>query len=161
QTSVIAHYLMRILIQAGVPAGAINLMPADRSTSALLANHTDVDMVAFTGSKKVGLSLYDHAQTHPREGRPHQRVMAEMGGKNASNFAQALILANGVDYALTGGIYTQTPSHIERAKRDFTVGNLYINRGITGAMVNRQPFGGFKLSGIGFKAGGPDYLKQF
>ncbi len=46
-------------------------------------------------------------------------------------------------------------------KREFRVGNLYINRGITGALVDRQPFGGFKLSGIGTKAGGPDYLHEF
>lgn len=79
----------------------------------------------------------------------------------ARNFSEALDIANGTDYALTGGLYSRTPSHIERARRDFEVGNLYINRGITGAIVNRQPFGGFKLSGVGSKAGGPDYLLQF
>jgi RHH-type proline utilization regulon transcriptional repressor/proline dehydrogenase/delta 1-pyrroline-5-carboxylate dehydrogenase len=79
----------------------------------------------------------------------------------ANSFAEALAIANGTDYALTGGIYSRTPSHIEAARADFEVGNLYINRGITGAIVNRQPFGGFKLSGVGSKAGGPDYLLQF
>ena len=64
-------------------------------------------------------------------------------------------------YALTGGLYSRSPAHIDRVKREFLVGNLYINRGITGALVDRQPFGGFKLSGIGTKAGGPDYLLQF
>ncbi|PIR23941.1 MAG: hypothetical protein COV44_00580 [Deltaproteobacteria bacterium CG11_big_fil_rev_8_21_14_0_20_45_16] len=68
---------------------------------------------------------------------------------------------NSVRYALTGGIYSRSPSHIERAKREMEVGNLYINRSITGAVVERHPFGGFKLSGIGSKAGGPDYLYQF
>jgi RHH-type proline utilization regulon transcriptional repressor/proline dehydrogenase/delta 1-pyrroline-5-carboxylate dehydrogenase len=58
-------------------------------------------------------------------------------------------------------LYSRTPSHIDRAASDFEVGNLYINRGITGAVVSRQPFGGFKLSGVGSKAGGPDYLLQF
>jgi RHH-type transcriptional regulator, proline utilization regulon repressor / proline dehydrogenase / delta 1-pyrroline-5-carboxylate dehydrogenase len=77
------------------------------------------------------------------------------------NFESALEIANNTDYALTGGLYSRTPSHIERAYRDFEVGNLYINRTITGAIVNRQPFGGFKLSGVGSKAGGPDYLLQF
>ncbi|HEV8291595.1 MAG TPA: aldehyde dehydrogenase family protein, partial [Tepidisphaeraceae bacterium] len=62
---------------------------------------------------------------------------------------------------LTGGIYSRSPASIERCKREFRVGNLYINRKITGALVDRQPFGGFKLSGIGSKAGGPDYLQQF
>jgi RHH-type proline utilization regulon transcriptional repressor/proline dehydrogenase/delta 1-pyrroline-5-carboxylate dehydrogenase len=78
-----------------------------------------------------------------------------------ANFDEALAVANGTDYALTGGIYSRTPSHIERAMREFEVGNLYVNRGITGAIVSRQPFGGFKLSGVGSKAGGPDYLLQF
>ena len=79
----------------------------------------------------------------------------------AENFTEALEIANGTNFALTGGLYSRTPSHIERAKEEFEVGNLYINRGITGAIVSRQPFGGFKLSGVGSKAGGPDYLLQF
>ena len=79
----------------------------------------------------------------------------------ADNFDQALAIANGTDYALTGGLYSRTPQHIEQASREFEVGNLYINRNITGAIVARQPFGGFKLSGVGSKAGGPDYLLQF
>jgi RHH-type proline utilization regulon transcriptional repressor/proline dehydrogenase/delta 1-pyrroline-5-carboxylate dehydrogenase len=58
-------------------------------------------------------------------------------------------------------VYSRSPAHVELAKREFHVGNLYINRKITGAMVGRQPFGGFKMSGIGSKAGGPDYLLQF
>ncbi|MEM8603404.1 MAG: aldehyde dehydrogenase family protein, partial [Cyanobacteria bacterium P01_H01_bin.121] len=79
----------------------------------------------------------------------------------AQTFDEALAIANGTDYALTGGLYSRTPSHIEQVKESFEVGNLYINRGITGAIVARQPFGGFKLSGVGSKAGGPDYLLQF
>lgn len=79
----------------------------------------------------------------------------------AETFDQALEIANDTNYALTGGLYSRTPSHIDRAKTSFEVGNLYINRGITGAIVDRQPFGGFKLSGIGSKAGGQDYLLQF
>jgi RHH-type proline utilization regulon transcriptional repressor/proline dehydrogenase/delta 1-pyrroline-5-carboxylate dehydrogenase len=79
----------------------------------------------------------------------------------AKDFDEALKIANGTDYALTGGLYSRTPNHIERAYKEFEVGNLYINRTITGAIVARQPFGGFKLSGVGSKAGGPDYLLQF
>ncbi len=74
---------------------------------------------------------------------------------------EALRVANGTPYALTGGLYSRSPEHIERGKREFRVGNLYINRKITGALVGRQPFGGFKLSGVGSKAGGQDYLLQF
>ncbi|MEA5580001.1 L-glutamate gamma-semialdehyde dehydrogenase [Nodularia harveyana UHCC-0300] len=77
------------------------------------------------------------------------------------DFAEALAVANGTDYALTGGLYSRTPSHIQQAQTDLEVGNVYINRNITGAIVARQPFGGFKLSGVGSKAGGPDYLLQF
>jgi RHH-type transcriptional regulator, proline utilization regulon repressor / proline dehydrogenase / delta 1-pyrroline-5-carboxylate dehydrogenase len=79
----------------------------------------------------------------------------------AQDFDAALAIANGTNYALTGGLYSRTPSHIGRAKLEFEVGNLYINRTITGAIVARQPFGGYKLSGVGSKAGGPDYLLQF
>jgi RHH-type transcriptional regulator, proline utilization regulon repressor / proline dehydrogenase / delta 1-pyrroline-5-carboxylate dehydrogenase len=79
----------------------------------------------------------------------------------AQNFEEAIAIANGTDYALTGGLYSRTPSHIQRAEAEFEVGNLYINRSITGAIVARQPFGGFKLSGVGSKAGGCDYLLQF
>nr|WP_199316304.1 L-glutamate gamma-semialdehyde dehydrogenase [Chroococcidiopsis sp. [FACHB-1243]] len=78
-----------------------------------------------------------------------------------NNFEEAIAVANGTDYALTGGLYSRTPSHIQMAQEQFEVGNLYINRTITGAIVARQPFGGFKMSGVGSKAGGPDYLLQF
>ncbi|MEH2110440.1 L-glutamate gamma-semialdehyde dehydrogenase [Nostoc sp.] len=77
------------------------------------------------------------------------------------DFPEALAVANGTNFALTGGLYSRTPSHIQQAQVEFEVGNLYINRNITGAIVGRQPFGGFKLSGVGSKAGGPDYLLQF
>lgn len=79
----------------------------------------------------------------------------------ARHFDHALEIANHSSYALTGGLFSRSPAHIEKARREFRVGNLYINRGITGAVVERQPFGGLKLSGIGSKAGGPDYLLQF
>ena len=79
----------------------------------------------------------------------------------ARDLDEALAIANGTPYALTGGIFSRSPAHLERARREFRVGNLYINRKITGALVDRQPFGGLKLSGIGSKAGGPDYLPQF
>ncbi len=78
-----------------------------------------------------------------------------------NSFEEALEVANGTNFALTGGLYSRTPSHIQMAQEEFEVGNLYINRTTTGAIVARQPFGGFKLSGVGSKAGGPDYLLQF
>jgi RHH-type proline utilization regulon transcriptional repressor/proline dehydrogenase/delta 1-pyrroline-5-carboxylate dehydrogenase len=79
----------------------------------------------------------------------------------AQTFDEALAIANGTAYKLTGGVFSRTPSHLERARREFRVGNLYLNRGVTGALVGRQPFGGFGMSGVGSKAGGSDYLLQF
>ncbi len=77
------------------------------------------------------------------------------------DFEEALEWANSTRYALTGGVFSRSPKHLEMARSRFKVGNLYLNRGITGALVERQPFGGFKMSGVGSKAGGPDYLLQF
>ncbi len=79
----------------------------------------------------------------------------------AADLDEAVRIFNGTDYALTGGIFSRSPEHLQRARRELRVGNLYLNRGITGALVGRQPFGGFRMSGIGTKAGGPDYLLQF
>jgi RHH-type proline utilization regulon transcriptional repressor/proline dehydrogenase/delta 1-pyrroline-5-carboxylate dehydrogenase len=79
----------------------------------------------------------------------------------ARDLDDALRIANGTKYALTGGVFSRSPANIDRVRREFRVGNLYINRKITGALVDRQPFGGFQLSGTGPKAGGPDYLPQF
>ena len=78
----------------------------------------------------------------------------------ADDFDQALALANDTPYALTGGLFSRSPSHIRRAAGELRAGNLYVNRAITGARVGRQPFGGYGLSGVGSKAGGPDYLLQ-
>lgn len=79
----------------------------------------------------------------------------------ARSFDEALQIANGTRYALTGGVYSRSPANLRKARQEFAVGNLYLNRPITGALVERHPFGGFKMSGIGSKAGGPDYLLQF
>ena len=79
----------------------------------------------------------------------------------ADDFEHAIEIANNTRYALTGGLYSRQPSHLEKARHKFKVGNLYLNRKITGALVARQPFGGFKMSGVGNKAGGDEYLMQF
>lgn len=79
----------------------------------------------------------------------------------ARDFDHALEIANTPTYKLTGGVFSRMPSHLEKARRAFRVGNLYLNRGCTGALVGRQPFGGFGMSGVGSKAGGSDYLGQF
>lgn len=79
----------------------------------------------------------------------------------ARTFDEAIALANDSEFALTGGICSRSPARIERAKAEVMVGNFYINRTITGAIVERQPFGGFHMSGSGTKAGGRDYLTHF
>jgi len=77
------------------------------------------------------------------------------------SFDEAIERANATPYALTAGVYSRSPKNIERAARELRAGNVYINRATTGAVVGRQPFGGYGLSGVGSKAGGPDYVIQF
>jgi RHH-type proline utilization regulon transcriptional repressor/proline dehydrogenase/delta 1-pyrroline-5-carboxylate dehydrogenase len=81
--------------------------------------------------------------------------------KKIKSVEEGVELANSVRYALTGGIYSRSQSKLDYVRAEMEVGNLYINRAITGAIVERHPFGGYKLSGVGSKAGGPDYLIQF
>jgi RHH-type proline utilization regulon transcriptional repressor/proline dehydrogenase/delta 1-pyrroline-5-carboxylate dehydrogenase len=299
-TPVIGAQLARILHAAGAPPGTVNYLPSPGSTvGELLVRHPDIEVIAFTGSKDVGLRIIEEAAKHPSR-RGIKRVIAEMGGKNAlivdsdadldvavleavvsafhfqgqkcsaasrviviesaydeflarfvdaarsvvvgppddpesrmgpvitaeakqtieayveqgkregrpvlvtepppggwaedgfyvgphifaevapdaviaqeeifgpvvavmkaRDMDEALAIANGTQYALTGGLISRSPATIARVRREFLVGNLYINRGTTGALVERQAFGGFKMSGIGSKAGGPDYLAQF
>jgi RHH-type proline utilization regulon transcriptional repressor/proline dehydrogenase/delta 1-pyrroline-5-carboxylate dehydrogenase len=294
----IVHQLAAVLAEAGLPPGVLTVLPGFGDAGAALVGDPRVDLIAFTGSRDVGLEINRRA-AEPLSGQDHvKRVIAEMGGKNAvivdddadldeavvgvlqsafgyagqkcsacsraivldaihdaflarlveaaraltvgpaddpetfvgpvidararqrveeyiriaasegqvvlatdvgplaerGNFVgphivagvgpdariaqeevfgpvlavlrardleDALAIAGGTAYALTGGVYSRSPAHIERVRREFRVGNLYINRPITGALVDRQPFGGFKLSGIGTKAGGPDYLREF
>jgi RHH-type proline utilization regulon transcriptional repressor/proline dehydrogenase/delta 1-pyrroline-5-carboxylate dehydrogenase len=129
------------------------------------------------GAPRARLALYD-PQSVPEEGcyvapaifadvAPTDALAQEeifgpvLALLRAADFEEALAIANNTSYALTGGVYSRRPAHLQRAREIFRVGNLYLNRKITGALVARQPFGGFKLSGIGSKAGGADYLKQF
>ncbi len=99
--------------------------------------------------------------------RPEHRIAQEeifgpvLSVIRVKDFDEALKVANHHPYKLTGGVFSRKPSHLERARREFRVGNLYLNRGIPGALVGRQPFGGFDMSGVGSKAGGADYLLQF
>jgi RHH-type proline utilization regulon transcriptional repressor/proline dehydrogenase/delta 1-pyrroline-5-carboxylate dehydrogenase len=98
---------------------------------------------------------------------PHHRLAQEeifgpvLAVMKAESFAEALSLANGTSYALTGGVYARSPANLAMAREQFDVGNLYLNRPITGALVGRQPFGGHRFSGMGAKTGGEDYLAQF
>jgi RHH-type transcriptional regulator, proline utilization regulon repressor / proline dehydrogenase / delta 1-pyrroline-5-carboxylate dehydrogenase len=298
QTPIIGARLMSLLMEASLPAGVVNLLtgPGGKVGAHLVA-HPRVDFIAFTGSREVGLKIWETAgRTPPGQGHL-KKVVCEMGGKNclivdsdadldeavggciasafgyqgqkcsalsrlvvlqdnyerflerlvaaaaslrigpaevpgnilgpvisreaqqriramieagkeeatlawqgavpddpnacyvpptiftdvppssrlfreeifgpvlavtrAKDFAAALALANDSEFALTGGCYSRSPVNIERAKVEFICGNLYINRPITGAIVERQPFGGFRMSGGGTKAGGREYLQNF
>ena len=117
-------------------------------------------LAARVGKPYIGPHIFSNI-------RPHHRLANEeifgpvLSVMRVGSFAEALEVANSTAYKLTGGVFSRKPSHLEAARREFRVGNLYLNRGITGAMVGRQPFGGFGLSGIGSKAGGADYLLHF
>lgn len=299
QSSIVAAQLMSCFRDAGIPDGVVNFLPGDGETvGPALVSNPDVDVVAFTGSREVGLMINEAGAARDAQGASIKRIIAEMGGKNAiiidsdadldeavvgviesafgyagqkcsacsrvivlnsvkeqfverltgaldalpigpaeepgtvcgplidevavkrvknavklaseelevlakvsvtalakvgnfvpptvfdnvplddpiaqtelfapvitlhsvRTFDEAITAANSTDFALTGGVYSRSPKNLRKARREFRVGNLYLNRPITGALVGRQPFGGFRFSGIGSKAGGPDYLKQF
>ncbi|HVJ69644.1 MAG TPA: L-glutamate gamma-semialdehyde dehydrogenase [Caulifigura sp.] len=299
QSPVIAAKFMQIIRDAGVPDGVVNYLPGiGEDVGPVLVNHPDVDIIAFTGSRAVGLQINESAARTTPEQHSVRRVIAEMGGKNAiivdddadldeavvgviysafgysgqkcsacsrvivldaiydkfiarlkdateslvigaaqnqgtwmgpvideeslnrindyiaigheeakplvakevgklanegyfvgphiftevdptsrlaqheifgpvlavmkvKTFEEAIDIANNTEYALTGGVFSRSPQRLAKAKTELQVGNLYLNRGITGALVQRHPFGGYKMSGIGSKAGGRDYLTQF
>ncbi|PTX64983.1 delta-1-pyrroline-5-carboxylate dehydrogenase [Melghirimyces profundicolus] len=98
---------------------------------------------------------------------PEARIMQEeifgpfVAFTKAKDFEELLEIANNTEYGLTGAIISRNREHLDRARRDFHVGNLYLNRGCTGSIVGYQPFGGFNMSGTDAKAGGPDYLLNF
>ncbi len=98
---------------------------------------------------------------------PHHRLAREeifapiLSVLRARDFTEAIEMALDSDYALTGGVFSRLPEHLALARQRLRVGNLYLNRKITGALVAVQPFGGWRLSGTGVQAGGPDYLMQF
>jgi RHH-type proline utilization regulon transcriptional repressor/proline dehydrogenase/delta 1-pyrroline-5-carboxylate dehydrogenase len=109
-----------------------------------------------------------HVAAHVFEGIPRDSRLAseELFGPvlllfEAKTFEEALELAMDSPFALTGGVYSRQPAHLAAARARFRVGNLYVNRPTTGAIVGRQPFGGIAMSGAGDKAGGPDYILNF
>ncbi|MBC7835603.1 MAG: bifunctional proline dehydrogenase/L-glutamate gamma-semialdehyde dehydrogenase [Phycisphaerales bacterium] len=113
-----------------------------------------------TGRHYVGPHIFSNVA-------PHHAIAADeifgpvLAVMHAPSYEAALDLANTSPYKLTGGVFSRKPSHLALAKERFRVGNLYLNRGITGALVARQPFGGFGMSGGGSKAGGEEYLLHF
>lgn len=123
-------------------------------------NILETDCSALGKGFFVGPTVFTNVPVHSNLGQ--QEIFGPvLSVMFADTFDQALDIANDSAYALTGGLYSRNPRNIDKARYQFQVGNLYINRQISGALVNRQPFGGFKLSGLGSKAGDKDYLLQF
>ncbi len=142
-------------------AKILHYIARGRAQSSLaLAMEVPAGLEARTGRAFVGPHIFT-------EVRPdHDIAREEIFGPvlavlKVRDFDEALALANASPYKLTGGLFSRKPSHLDRAHREFRVGNLYLNRGCTGALVARQPFGGFGMSGVGSKAGGAEYLSQF
>ncbi|OXS79314.1 L-glutamate gamma-semialdehyde dehydrogenase [Domibacillus enclensis] len=115
-----------------------------------------------TGDDQTG---YFIQPTIVADAAPDARIMQEeifgpvVAFARAKDFDEAIQIANNTDYGLTGAVITTNRFHMEKAREEFHVGNLYFNRGCTGAIVGYQPFGGFNMSGTDSKAGGPDYLQ--
>jgi 1-pyrroline-5-carboxylate dehydrogenase len=120
-----------------------------------------------TGGKRARGDGYFLEPTVIADVAPQARVSQEeifgplLAVIKARDYDDALAIANNTEYGLTGAVYTKNPEKIERAKNEFFVGNLYINRKCTGAVVGAHPFGGFNMSGTDSKAGGADYLYLF
>lgn len=119
------------------------------------------------GGHALQLPGYYIEPTIVADAAPDSRIMQEeifgpvVAFTACSDFAHGLDIANNTEYGLTGSVYTRNREHIGKAKAQFHVGNLYINRKCTGAVVGVHPFGGFNMSGTDSKAGGPDYLLLF
>src|SRR5450432_671538 len=130
------------------------------------------------GTQEGNLLLGGHVKDTPEGGyfieptifgevAPNSRIAQEeifgpvLAMIRAKDFAEALDIANGTEFGLTGSVYSRNRAHLEKARREFHVGNLYLNRKTTGALVGVHPFGGFNMSGTDSKAGGPDYLLLF
>jgi 1-pyrroline-5-carboxylate dehydrogenase len=123
--------------------------------------------IVVTGGKELDGKGYFIQPTIIADVHPKATIMQEeifgpvLAFTKARDFNEALRIANNTEYGLTGALYSNNREHIERARSGFHVGNLYINRKCTGAIVGVHPFGGFNMSGTDSKAGGPDYLLQF
>jgi 1-pyrroline-5-carboxylate dehydrogenase len=149
-----------------VPVGpVVNQTAADSIVSYIGIGSQEGRLIA--GGKRTSADGYFIEPTVIADVPPTARIAREeifgpvLAVIRARDFDDALVIANNTEYGLTGAVYSRSEDRIERAKREFHVGNLYINRKCTGAMVGAHPFGGFNMSGTDSKAGGTDYLYLF
>ncbi|MDE1162417.1 MAG: L-glutamate gamma-semialdehyde dehydrogenase [Acidobacteriaceae bacterium] len=160
-------------IKSGTPesnayAGpVINQAAYDRVLSYIEIGKAESTLLTGGHALKPAAEGYFIAPTIFRDVKPNARIAQEevfgplLAVIRSSSFDDALHIANDTEYGLTGAIYTGSREKLNRARDEFQVGNLYLNRKCTGAMVGAHPFGGFQLSGTDSKAGGPDYLTLF
>ncbi len=151
----------------GVNVGPVVDNEAFERLQALVTNPGDGVTVRYSGAVPSEPKGHYICPTVFEVTDPAHRVMQEeffgpvVACLSAPTFEDAVGIANNSEYALTGAVYSRSPAHLDYARQHFRVGNLYLNQGSTGALVERQPFGGFAMSGGGTKAGGPGYLLQF
>ncbi len=151
---------------AGVDLGpVINARAAERIASHIEAGR-GAGRLVFGGRRLAGAGYFVEptifSDVDPRSGLAQEEIFGPvLAILRADTFEGALALANDTSFGLTGSVYTADPERIARARDEFFVGNLYINRKCTGALVGVHPFGGFNLSGTDSKAGGNDYLLLF
>ena len=153
--------------QYGVYMGPVSSARAHRTVLDYIAKGRSEGRVLNGGGRVEGKDGYFVQPTVIADVRPDATIAQEeifgpvLAVIPVADFDEALKVANGTEYGLTGAVYSKNKERIERAKREFFVGNLYINRKCTGAIVGAHPFGGFNMSGTDSKAGGRDYLLLF
>ncbi|MBI9079038.1 MAG: proline dehydrogenase family protein [Pseudodesulfovibrio sp.] len=154
-----ANY-MGPVVDKGAQENVLRYVRIAEEEGNILVKREVSDDLKATGGCYVPLTIVDGIT------KDHRIAQEEVFGPvlailRASDMDEALDIANSTRFALTGAIYSRSPAHLERACKEFRVGNLYLNKPSVGALVERHAFGGFKMSGVGSKAGGPDYLLQF
>jgi RHH-type proline utilization regulon transcriptional repressor/proline dehydrogenase/delta 1-pyrroline-5-carboxylate dehydrogenase len=143
------------LIDADALRRVVHYQEMAHREAEVIVHRKDVPDGGWYAGPMLCVAPPDHPLAHDEIFGPLLTVLA------ADDLDHAVALANATDYALTAGVFSRSPATIERLGRELRAGNIYVNRHIVGAVVGRQPFGGFGLSGVGSKAGGPDYLHQF
>jgi 1-pyrroline-5-carboxylate dehydrogenase len=151
------NYDINAVISAGQKRSILEEIEKGRAAAQLVAGGEAID---FDGGFYIQPTVFAEVEPGSRLAQ-HEIFGPVLSVIRASDFDHALHIANSTEYALTGGLFSSSRDRIERVRREFHVGNLYINRKITGALVGVQPFGGFNMSGSNAKAGGPGYLRLF
>jgi len=145
------------VISAAQHRSILDEIERGRTEGALILGGSAIDR---DGGYYIEPTIFADVDPHARLAQ-HEIFGPVLSVIRAPDFDAALAIANDTDFGLTGGLYSTSEANIDRARREFHVGNLYVNRKITGALVGIQPFGGFKMSGSNAKAGGPDYVRLF